>query len=61
MKEDVAYNTVFKNIKIQNLDMGIAMCHFELASIELGLKGMWKIEKPEFASGNLEYIVTWVG
>jgi len=61
MKEDTAYNTAFKNIKIQNLDMGIAMCHFELSAIEFGLKGMWKIEKPSFDSGDFKYIVTWVG
>ena len=61
MKEDAAYNAAFKNIKIQNLDMGIAMCHFELAAIELGLKGEWTIEKPVLESGDLKYIVSWVG
>lgn len=61
MKEDAAYNTAFKNIKIQNMDMGIAMCHFELAAIELGLKGVWKIEKPAIETGELKYIVSWVG
>jgi len=61
MKEDTAYNTAFKNIKIQNVDMGIAMCHFELSAIELGLKGVWKIEEPAIESGDFKYIVTWVG
>lgn len=61
MKEDAAYNTAFKNIKIQNLDMGIAMCHFELAAIELGLKGVWKIEAPAIEAGDLKYIVSWIG
>lgn len=61
MKEDMAYNTAFKNIRIQNLDMGIAMCHFELAAVELGLKGVWKMEKPVLAAGDLVYIVSWVG
>ena len=61
MKEDMAYNTAFKNILIQNLDMGIAMCHFELAAVELGLIGVWKIEKPILAAGDLVYIVSWIG
>ena len=61
MKEDAAYNAAFKNIRIQNLDMGIAMCHFELAAVELGLNGVWEIMEPMLESGDLKYIVTWVG
>ena len=61
MKEDAAYNTAFKNNRIQNLDMGIAMCHFELAAVELGLNGVWEIMEPMLESGDLKYIVTWVG
>lgn len=61
MKEDAAYNATFKNIKIQNLDMGIAMCHFELAATGFGLAGVWKIENPSLEAGELKYIVSWVG
>ncbi len=32
---------------MQRIDMGIAMCHFELAATELGLKGRWVIQPPE--------------
>jgi nitroreductase len=47
---------------IQRLDMGIAMCHFELTCRELGLAGHWatiptKIEPP---SNQAEYTVSWV-
>ena len=49
--------------KLYYLDMGIAMCHFELTAREYGLKGDW-----EYMSNtiNLEfkhfkYIVTWIG
>ena len=61
LKEDAAYNNAFKDIKIQNLDIGIAMCHFELAANELGLGGKWTIEKPDLAAGDLQYIVSWDG
>lgn len=61
MKENTAYNNAFNDIKIQNLDMGIAMCHFELAAAELGLRGSWEIKKPSLSSGGLKYIVSWIG
>lgn len=61
LKEDVGYNNALKEIKIQNLDIGIAMCHFELAANELGLGGKWMIEKPDLAAGDLQYIVSWDG
>ncbi len=60
LKESAAYNNAFKDIKIQNVDMGIAMCHFELAATELGLKGRWAVQKPSIAAGDLKYIVSWV-
>jgi hypothetical protein len=46
---------------LQRLDMGIAMCHFELATQELGLKGQWVIEDkldryPDALTG---YVVSW--
>lgn len=48
---------------IQRLDMGIAMCHFEHAAVEEGIKGEWRVMKVD--TGNLpegmEYIVTWTG
>ncbi|OGO08564.1 MAG: hypothetical protein A3K46_02680 [Chloroflexi bacterium RBG_13_60_9] len=48
---------------LQRVDMGIAMCHFELAARELGLRGEWidrepAVEKPD---GLTEYIVSWTG
>jgi hypothetical protein len=41
--------------------MGIAMCHFELASRELGLDGRWEVKDPAIGSGEMEYIVSWIG
>ncbi|MBM6619156.1 nitroreductase family protein [Bacillus suaedaesalsae] len=46
---------------MQLLDMGIAMCQFELACQELNISGDWKIEeqtKP-VPNENVEYIVSW--
>ena len=48
---------------MQRIDMGIAMCHFELTLREMGLPGQWLhaqpgIEKPDKLT---EYIVTLQG
>jgi nitroreductase len=43
----------------QYIDIGIAMCHFELTCRESGLKGGWKFEMPEIDAPGREYIVTW--
>ena len=53
--------TLFKLADLQRVDMGIAMCHFELTVREMGLFGEWvlseqSIEKPDELT---EYIVTW--
>ncbi|SEM71096.1 Nitroreductase [Mesobacillus persicus] len=46
---------------MQLLDMGIAMCQFELACEELNLDGSWLVEDPNLAELNehTEYIVSW--
>jgi nitroreductase len=53
--------TLLKLADLQRVDMGIAMCHFELTAREMGLCGEWTlleqgIEKPDQLT---EYIVTW--
>jgi len=57
-EKDTRFNH-YGDVKFQRMDMGIAMCHFELAANELGLKGVWKIEKPMIEAGELKYIVSW--
>jgi hypothetical protein len=49
-------------IDLKRIDMGIAMCHFELTAKELGLEGEWKREDPAFATadGALTYTASWV-
>jgi hypothetical protein len=47
---------------LQRVDMGIAMCHFELAAQESGLKGQWGLQEPDIAKpdSRTEYTVSWV-
>lgn len=44
---------------IQRLDMGIAMCHFELAARAAGLEGGWSAEPPAGFAG-LEHAANWL-
>lgn len=47
---------------LPRVDLGIAMCHFELATREAGLSGRWAVLDPEPSTpdGSLEYTVTWL-
>lgn len=47
---------------MQRLDIGIAMCHFELTAKELNLDGSWLVEAPGLGNipENTEYIVSWI-
>ncbi len=46
---------------LQRVDMGIAMCHFELAAREAGLPGAWAVEDPAIGPPHrgVEYTATW--
>ncbi len=46
---------------MQRLDMGIAMCHFELAARELGLSGKWLHAMPDITKPDdlTKYVVSW--
>lgn len=46
---------------LQRLDMGIAMCHFELTVNELGLRGKWVVEDEidNHPDALTEYTVSW--
>ncbi|MBI2837541.1 MAG: nitroreductase [Acidobacteria bacterium] len=46
---------------LQRVDMGIAMCHFELARQEAGGRGRWVIASSEMAvpDKRCEYAITW--
>jgi nitroreductase len=46
---------------LQRIDMGIALCHFELTARELGLSGRWVKEEPDIhkPDGNYLYTASW--
>lgn len=46
-------------VKVQNIDMGIALCHFELAAADKGKKGRWLNNKPVLEDGEMKYILSW--
>jgi hypothetical protein len=48
---------------IQKIDMGIAMCHFEMTLVEAGIKGHWEYEyyrQFSVTDENIEYIASWI-
>jgi len=53
------YGRLIGNVDLQLIDMGIAMCHFELSAREKGLIGTWEMVKPDLNVGNALYIATW--
>lgn len=55
--------TMLDIVDLQRMEIGIAMCHFELSARELGLEGEWIIQEPDLLKPEktIEYIVTWVG
>ena len=55
MERTEGYNkSIFVKADLQRIDMGIGMCHFELASVEMGLHGSWVVETRDFLhSGNM--------
>jgi len=56
-----AIASLIKMADLQRVDMGIAMCHFDLAARERGLSGRWSVEEPnlDVASRDWEYTATW--
>ncbi len=46
---------------LQRVDMGIAMCHFDLTARELALTGRWVVDEPDIKKPDesTEYTVSW--
>jgi hypothetical protein len=52
----------FKFPDLQRVDLGIAICHFDLTIQELELKGKWNFIKPNLRyPDSFEYIASWQG
>jgi len=54
--------TVLRIADLQRVDLGIAMCHFELIAREQGLDGGWVVRDPgiPLPGKDTEYVATWV-
>lgn len=60
LQENKVYNRLLGKIRIQNIDMGIAMCHFELVAREQGLKGSWVVDNYTGKDSGRKYIASWI-
>ncbi|MFX0074740.1 MAG: nitroreductase family protein [Candidatus Hermodarchaeota archaeon] len=55
-KQDKVYNQFVR------LDIGIAICHFDLTAKEVGLIGRWEFVEPTIEkSDELAYVASWIG
>lgn len=59
VKRDPGYSAVFA-FDLQRMDLGIAMCHFQLCAAEAGLRGTWSYETGlGRGPDGSEYVVSW--
>lgn len=59
---DPKYTQQLKKVRaedLQRVDMGIALCHFELSAREAGLDGTWQKNTPDIHYEDAEHIITW--
>ena len=47
-------------ISFDNIDIGIALCHFELTCKELGIDGKFEILKDFPHIDNIKYVISWI-
>jgi hypothetical protein len=54
--------TVLRIADLQRIDLGIALCHFELVARECGLDGSWVASDPgiPLPGKDTEYVATWL-
>jgi len=56
LSKQKVYNTFI------NVDVGIAICHFDLTAKEVGIEGRWEFSSPNINTPEeLKYIISWVG
>jgi len=59
LKENKIYNRMMGKLRLQLVDMGIAMCHFEVAARELNLPGAWNTSHKGPRIAGLQHIASW--
>jgi len=55
------YTERYPDVSLQDVDMGIGMCHFKVALHEMNQKGSWQNVQLAPSQRGLEYIVSWIG
>lgn len=50
---------ILMHVSMQDIDMGIALCHFDLTVKEMGLSGIWKKSDLAPKNNSFEYIASW--
>jgi hypothetical protein len=60
LTRSIGYDMLF-GISLQDVDMCIALSHFEAAANATGLKGQWSVNNSPPDTGGMEYIATWTG
>lgn len=62
LARDRAYSALMPIADLQRIDLGIAMCHFQFAALELGLAGKWSVSDPRVPAtpANYEYIASFL-
>lgn len=61
LQRSKGYDRLFR-VDLQRIDMGIALCHFELTAAEEGLGGGWRIIDVDvgYLPDQMEYVASWV-
>jgi hypothetical protein len=57
--ETPGYDKTIKAVKLQRIDMGIAMSHFEITCREMNINGNWQIQQPNIVGKHEQYLVSW--
>ena len=63
LQRSALYDRIFGAIDLQRIDMGIALCHFELGARETGHAGVWRVlsgSAAEEVPAGIEYVASWV-
>ena len=48
-----------RDVSLQEIDMGIALCHFELTVREMGFSGSWRQDESALKTKSWEYVASW--
>ena len=61
-REQEITNRATRWLDFPRIDLGIAVCHFDLILKESRTKGTWKVENPAvYYPSNFQYLISWFG